>query len=254
MKCFIIIGTLLIIILLDRAHSTDRFVVRLNYATSNQTAPVDMRAVEAGKAVQNNPNNLGFNKFPLQDTAAEFVSGIERFLETLPVPFSSLQNVNQESGKVLVPGSNSFNNISSTIVKGLGSETAKQGQFPFIASLKREGDHICGGIILDGRHVATAAHCFGGSGDNDALELEPLDYSVTLGEHDLAKVDRNEQDLRVERICVHPEYEGIQGGNDIAIVRLGKRIRYFGNVAPASVPGFGRAIGEGVDVQKGTGG
>lgn len=41
----------------------------------------------------------------------------------------------------------------------VGGSTASSGQFPYITSLRRSNSHFCGGVIVSGLHILTAAHC-----------------------------------------------------------------------------------------------
>jgi trypsin len=41
----------------------------------------------------------------------------------------------------------------------VGGTAAASGDFPFIVSLQRSGQHLCGGSLLDSTTVLTAAHC-----------------------------------------------------------------------------------------------
>ena len=46
--------------------------------------------------------------------------------------------------------------LSTRIVGGI---VAPQGAFPFIVSLSRNGEHFCGGSLLNADTVLTASHC-----------------------------------------------------------------------------------------------
>lgn len=84
-----------------------------------------------------------------------------------------------------------------------------------------------------------AAHCFQDDLDLD-FDLDPEEYSVTVGEHDLEAKDRYEQNLRIEHICIHINYTASNPaamGNDIAIIRLRDRVQFFpGIVERARLP------------------
>jgi hypothetical protein len=41
----------------------------------------------------------------------------------------------------------------------VGGTTAQSGDFPYIVSIQQSGSHFCGGSLLNGNTVLTAAHC-----------------------------------------------------------------------------------------------
>ncbi|XP_069559630.1 elastase-1-like [Brachyistius frenatus] len=89
--------------------------------------------------------------------------------------------------------------------------------------------HICGGSIIDGFHIMTAAHCI--------LSMDAKKYLVVVGEYNLFEDDGSEQLLRVEKIVVHPAWTGDLGkGNDIALLKLADSVYDNGYVAIADLP------------------
>ncbi|OSS44148.1 hypothetical protein B5807_11198 [Epicoccum nigrum] len=44
----------------------------------------------------------------------------------------------------------------------IGGEDAELGDFPYVVSLQKNGDHLCTGSLIDARTVLTAAHCLEG--------------------------------------------------------------------------------------------
>lgn len=44
----------------------------------------------------------------------------------------------------------------------VGGDRADEGQFPYVISLRRGDDHMCGGSIINEYWILTAAHCLVG--------------------------------------------------------------------------------------------
>ncbi|XP_071778529.1 chymotrypsin-like elastase family member 2A [Centroberyx gerrardi] len=98
--------------------------------------------------------------------------------------------------------------------------------------------HLCGGTIIDGFHIMTAAHCI--------LSMDASLYRVVLGEHNLYEYDGSEQFRAVEKIVVHPGWTGDLGkGNDIAVLRLVNPVYDNGFVAIADLPAPGQMLPHG---------
>lgn len=89
--------------------------------------------------------------------------------------------------------------------------------------------HICGGTIIDSFHILTAAHCI--------LSMDAHLYRTVVGEHNLYEYDGSEEFLPVDRIVVHPGWNGdLANGNDIAILKLASPVYDNGYVAMANLP------------------
>jgi trypsin len=55
----------------------------------------------------------------------------------------------------------------------VGGVAAAPGEFPYIVSLQARGKHACGGSLLNGNTIITAAHC--------AVAFPASDYKVRAG-------------------------------------------------------------------------
>lgn len=60
----------------------------------------------------------------------------------------------------------------------VGGSPAAPGEFPFIVDILKNREQVCGGSLLDSRHIITAAHC---SRDWDGTPLEPATFQIRAG-------------------------------------------------------------------------
>ena len=106
-------------------------------------------------------------------------------------------------------------------VRVVGGSEAVPHEYPFMVALLMDGENFCGGSLIDQFHVLTAAHC-----TNGAKKLE-----LFFGVHDM---NANEEDTRqyqsVEpnNVVQHPKYDPLTSSNDIAVIRLNRKVRTNG--------------------------
>jgi secreted trypsin-like serine protease len=87
----------------------------------------------------------------------------------------------------------------------------------------------CGGTILDGNHVLTAAHCVGGKNLSDIV--------ITAGVHNRLSNETDTRQVRgVDRLYMHPDWEPSTMANDLALLRLDKPVELNKYVQPACLP------------------
>ena len=104
-----------------------------------------------------------------------------------------------------------------------------RGAWPWQVSIQSGSgnhfEHMCGGSIIDRRHILSAAHCF--SSEHRGVEDERR-LRVLAGEHELYTDDDGPHDeYDVEEIIKHDGFQGPADiANDIALLRLSNNIAF----------------------------
>jgi secreted trypsin-like serine protease len=106
----------------------------------------------------------------------------------------------------------SFFSTDSRIV---GGNAASDYAWPWQVYISIKGRFVCGGTLIDERHVVTGAHCIIGQSD------DANDYLVRVGAHNMARQGYYRGTVYgVTSISVHPNYVSAENGYDVAIIRL----------------------------------
>ncbi|XP_075139713.1 ovochymase-2 [Leptodactylus fuscus] len=118
-------------------------------------------------------------------------------------------------------------NLLSRIV---GGTSTNKGEHPWIASLKRDGRHFCGGTVISDRYIVTAAHC--------VLDKNILNNTrVSVGVHDFGVKEYSEKSFPIKAVYKHPNFSSNKPFNyDIAILELVGRIKFDQNIQAACLP------------------
>ncbi|GFT83457.1 chymotrypsin-like protease CTRL-1 [Nephila pilipes] len=136
-------------------------------------------------------------------------------------PEFPVETVRVDWGQFLKPSTDTFNDEKPTqIVSECGNlpSTIKEGDpWPWMASLNaRSSDKIfCGGALISDQYVLTAAHC--------TIRIPRNQILIRLDHPDSRKSP--EQDFEVVEIKRHAGYNPRTMENDIALLKLSKRVR-----------------------------
>jgi len=105
----------------------------------------------------------------------------------------------------------------------IGGTQASRGQFPFVVSISRRDQHICGGFIYNDRWVVTTAKCV-----HNKTQTE---LKVTVGALSLITPDPEEQIITILDIVEFYLYDPtVSTKHDIALIELSRPI-VFGETA-----------------------
>lgn len=107
--------------------------------------------------------------------------------------------------------------VQHRVINGSSTE---DGQYPWMVALidvtasDTATGQFCGGALVDPQYVVTAAHC--------VADVTPNDFQVFYGSNRLP-FDKTHR-VGVKGIFVHPGYNVDSGGNDLALVKLERRL------------------------------
>ncbi|KAK4470143.1 hypothetical protein MN116_005726 [Schistosoma mekongi] len=108
-------------------------------------------------------------------------------------------------------------NIQSRI---LGGEITRRGQWPWMVSVRENGEFRCGASLIDTEWVLTAAHCF-------PKNLCLHNWKVHIGDFYLNWIDDEEISMNISSILIHPNYYLNKAYNyDYALIKTIMPIQY----------------------------
>ncbi|HVK25660.1 MAG TPA: serine protease [Actinokineospora sp.] len=97
----------------------------------------------------------------------------------------------------------------------VGGDRAKIADHPYVVYIAtRDGYQFCGGTLVAADKVVTAAHC--------AKAYNVKDIRVVAGREDKRGTDGVE--VRVTKVWVHPEFDDVVGGSDVAVLTLADKL------------------------------
>lgn len=115
------------------------------------------------------------------------------------------------------------NGAGPTITNILGGTLTDITQAPYQVSIERNGNHWCGGSIINERWVLTAAHCLNGQVASS--------ITVHAGSTDQTN-NAVGQRIAAQTLFVHPSYSSLTLENDIALIFLAQPLSFNHSVVP----------------------
>ena len=126
-------------------------------------------------------------------------------------------------------------------------DTISVDEFPWLAiiinaTLREQRDKVCGGSLITDRYVLTSGQCNYWFNEEDVMLVRLGDYNLKnssdcieltqYGSYDCSEV----QEYGVEKKIIHPFFNKFTFYNDIALLRLNKKVIYSDYVRPICVP------------------
>jgi len=116
--------------------------------------------------------------------------------------------------------------------KIVGGVESIKGDWPWSCSLRQSGRHICGGSLINGQWIVTAAHC--------VSSLTASSYRWVCGHHSRLNVETWAREFTPIRVVRHPNYDSRTIKNDIAIFQISNTdISFTDYISPVCTPAAG---------------
>ncbi|XP_053311182.1 plasma kallikrein isoform X2 [Spea bombifrons] len=122
----------------------------------------------------------------------------------------------------------------------VGGKDSSLGEWPWQVSLQLKlsttfKQHACGGSIISKQWIITAAHCV------THFNL-PRAWNIYGGIIKLSDITQSTPVFEIEKIIIHPSYNGAETGSDIALLKLKTPISYDDDLQAICLPSKQKAL------------
>ncbi|XP_049876408.1 trypsin-1-like [Pectinophora gossypiella] len=112
----------------------------------------------------------------------------------------------------------------------VGGTDSLPAEFPWAASVWRQGTHQCGATVLNDRWLVTAGHCVCSVFDEFYKSKQ---LTVVVGFTDISSTGVNEP---LAKILPHPQYRCNKKSNDVALLKTVNQLKWSSDLRPACLP------------------
>ncbi|XP_051550326.1 mast cell protease 2-like [Myxocyprinus asiaticus] len=113
----------------------------------------------------------------------------------------------------------------------INGRKAKKNSLQYMASVQVDGNHKCGGFLIDPSYVLTAAHC-----DKSG------NMTVILGTHNIGPEGARLRSYTVQNKHKPPSFINIKNGNDIMLLKLSRKLKTNKGVKIVKIPSKDKPI------------
>jgi len=106
---------------------------------------------------------------------------------------------------------------------------AREGAWPWLASLQRNGGHFCGGTLITPTWVLTASHCV-------SSIKSTYGYRVVMGAHNRGRSESSVQARNMKRVIMHPSYNPNTLFADHALIEVDRPFQLNSRVVLGCLP------------------
>ncbi|XP_074055088.1 serine protease 33-like [Macrotis lagotis] len=111
----------------------------------------------------------------------------------------------------------------------VGGRDAREGEWPWQASLQYRRAHVCGASLISRQWLLTAAHCF-------PRPVRLSEYRVLLGALRPARPAPGALSLQLQRLVLNANFTEDGARGDLALVRLRRPVPFSARVLPVCLP------------------